>query len=59
MFLKHWSTSRCKKCDAFILLFSVHYRCPAISATATLLNEEAEENATHMWPRKETRLLNW
>jgi hypothetical protein len=58
IFLKRWRSSRCKKCDTIILLFSVHYRCPTISATATLSNEEAEENATHMWPRKETRHLN-
>jgi len=43
-------------CDAIILSFSVHYRCPTLLATATLSNEEAPENATHMWSREETRL---
>jgi hypothetical protein len=59
VFVTRWSPSWWKMCDAIILTFSVHYRFPTISVTATLSIEEAKTNATHMWPRKVTRLLNW
>jgi hypothetical protein len=43
-------------CDAIILSFSVHYRCPRLLATEMFSNKVARNNATHVWPREKTRI---
>jgi hypothetical protein len=51
-FPKLQSTSPYIRFDVTNLTFSISCQCPSTTATATLSNEVAPENATKRWPWK-------